>query len=118
MEFNVEELKSALIEKCKSEGILYAMVAVDRRTKDEAICLLCLLHKLIHSALKDTATGFAAGTTPDASGDRLISNLEDFCFDSIFFQSTRYLTQCRVGASLFVRASIQQQYLHIHSFFL
>ena len=26
MEFNVEELKSALIEKCKSEGILYAMV--------------------------------------------------------------------------------------------
>ena len=23
MEFNVEELKSALIEKCKSEGILY-----------------------------------------------------------------------------------------------
>ena len=34
MEFNVEELKSALIEKCKSEGILYAMVAVDRRTKE------------------------------------------------------------------------------------
>ena len=34
MEFNVEELNSALIEKCKSEGILYAMVAVDRRTKE------------------------------------------------------------------------------------
>ena len=34
MEFNVEELKSALIEKCKNEGILYAMVAVDRRTKE------------------------------------------------------------------------------------
>ena len=33
MEFNVEELKSALIEKSKSEGILYAMVAVDMRTK-------------------------------------------------------------------------------------
>ena len=34
MEFNVEDLKSALIEKCKSGGILYAMVAVDRRTKE------------------------------------------------------------------------------------
>ena len=34
MEFNVEELKSALIEKCKNEGTLYAMVAVDRRTKE------------------------------------------------------------------------------------
>ena len=34
MEFNVEELKSALIDKCKSEGILQAMVAVDRRTKE------------------------------------------------------------------------------------
>ena len=31
MEYSVEELKSALIEKCKSEGILYAM---DRRTKE------------------------------------------------------------------------------------
>jgi len=110
---------SAVKGTVQKGGNLSAGVGVvDRRTKDEAICLLCLLHKLIHSALKDTATGFAAGTTPDASGDRLISNLEDFCFDSIFFQSTRYLTQCRVGASLFVRASIQQQYLHIHSFFL
>lgn len=27
MEFDVEELKKALIEKCESEGILYAMVA-------------------------------------------------------------------------------------------
>ena len=34
MEFNVEELKSAPNEKCKNEGILYAMVAVDRRTKE------------------------------------------------------------------------------------
>ena len=29
-----EELKKALIEKCESEGILYAMVAIDRRTKE------------------------------------------------------------------------------------
>ncbi len=28
------ELKKALIEKCESEGILYAMVAIDRRTKE------------------------------------------------------------------------------------
>ena len=34
MEYSVEELKSALIEKCKSEGILYAKVAMDRRTKE------------------------------------------------------------------------------------
>ena len=34
MEYAVEELKSALIEKCESEGILYAMVAVNRRTKE------------------------------------------------------------------------------------
>ena len=34
MEYSVEELKSALIEKCESEGILYATVAMDRRTKD------------------------------------------------------------------------------------
>lgn len=34
MEYAVEELKSALIELCESEGILYAMVAVDRRTKE------------------------------------------------------------------------------------
>ena len=34
MEFDVEELKKALIEKCESEGILYAMVAIDRRTKE------------------------------------------------------------------------------------
>ena len=34
MEYSVEELKSALIEKCKSEGILYATVAMDRRTKE------------------------------------------------------------------------------------
>ena len=34
MEYSVEELKSALIEKCESEGILYATVAMDRRTKE------------------------------------------------------------------------------------
>ena len=34
MEFDVEELKKALIEKCESEGILYAMVAIDRHTKE------------------------------------------------------------------------------------
>ncbi len=34
MEYSVEELKNALIEKCKSEGILYATVAMDRRTKE------------------------------------------------------------------------------------
>ena len=34
MEFDVEELKKALIEKCEREGILYAKVAIDRRTKE------------------------------------------------------------------------------------
>lgn len=34
MEYDVEELKKALIEKCASEGILYAMVAIDRHTKE------------------------------------------------------------------------------------
>lgn len=34
MEYSVEELKSALIERCKNEGILYATVAMDRRTKE------------------------------------------------------------------------------------
>ena len=34
MEYSVEELKSALIERCKKEGILYATVAMDRRTKE------------------------------------------------------------------------------------
>ena len=34
LEKNLEELKSALIEKCESEGILYATVAMDRRTKE------------------------------------------------------------------------------------
>ena len=57
---------SAVKGTVQKGGNLSAGVGVvDRRTKDEAICLLCLLHKLIHSALKDTATGFAAGTTPD-----------------------------------------------------
>ena len=37
MEYSVEELKSALIEKCESEGILYATVAMDRRTKEGAL---------------------------------------------------------------------------------
>ena len=46
MEFNVEELKSALIEKCKSEGILYAMVAVDSRTKE------IILHDTLQGAVK------------------------------------------------------------------
>lgn len=34
MEYDVEELKKALIEKCENEGILYAMVAIDRHTKE------------------------------------------------------------------------------------
>ena len=34
MVYSVEVLKSALIEKCESEGILYATVAMDRRTKE------------------------------------------------------------------------------------
>lgn len=34
MEYSVKELKSALIEKCKNEGILYATVAMNRRTKE------------------------------------------------------------------------------------
>ena len=34
MEYSIEELKSALIERCKKEGILYATVAMDRRTKE------------------------------------------------------------------------------------
>lgn len=29
-----EELKKALIEKCEQEGIIYAMVAIDRKTKE------------------------------------------------------------------------------------
>ena len=37
MEYSVEELKSALIEKCKSEGILYSTVAMDSRTKEMII---------------------------------------------------------------------------------
>lgn len=34
MEYDVEELKNTLIEWCKSEGVLYAMVAMDRQTKE------------------------------------------------------------------------------------
>ena len=34
MEYRVEELKNALIERCEKEGILYATVAMDRRTKE------------------------------------------------------------------------------------
>ena len=34
MEYSVEELKNALIERCEKEGILYATVAMDRRTKE------------------------------------------------------------------------------------
>ncbi len=34
MEYNVEELKKALIEKCKEESIIYALVAINRYTKD------------------------------------------------------------------------------------
>ena len=34
MEYSVEELKNALIERCEKEGILYARVAMDRRTKE------------------------------------------------------------------------------------
>lgn len=33
-ELLTQKLKSALIEKCESEGILYATVAMDRRTKE------------------------------------------------------------------------------------
>ena len=33
-EYSVEELKNALIERCEKEGILYATVAMDRRTKE------------------------------------------------------------------------------------
>ena len=34
MEYSVEELKNALIERCEKEGILYAKVAMDRSTKE------------------------------------------------------------------------------------
>ena len=34
MEYSVEELKNALIERCEKEGIPYATVAMDRRTKE------------------------------------------------------------------------------------
>ena len=34
MEYSVEELKNALIERCEKEGILYAKVAMDSRTKE------------------------------------------------------------------------------------
>ena len=34
MEYSVEELKNALIERCGIEGMLYATVAMDRRTKE------------------------------------------------------------------------------------
>ena len=34
MEYSVEELKNALIERCEKEGILYATVAMYRRTKE------------------------------------------------------------------------------------
>ncbi len=48
MEYTAEELKNALIEKCKSEGILYAMVAIDRRTKE--IILPATLEGALHHA--------------------------------------------------------------------
>ena len=34
MEYNVEELKKVLIEQCKEEGIYYAMIAIDKLTKE------------------------------------------------------------------------------------
>lgn len=34
MEYNIEELQQALIEKCATERILYAMVAINRETKE------------------------------------------------------------------------------------
>lgn len=34
MKYDIKELKETLIEKCQKEGIIYAMVAVDRNTKE------------------------------------------------------------------------------------
>lgn len=34
MEYNVEELKVALIERCQEEGIYYALVAINKETKE------------------------------------------------------------------------------------
>jgi hypothetical protein len=34
MEYNVEELKKVLIEQCKEEGIYYALIAIDKQTKE------------------------------------------------------------------------------------
>lgn len=34
MRNKIEELKKALVEKCEQEGIIYAMVAIDRKTKE------------------------------------------------------------------------------------
>lgn len=34
MKYNVEELKTALIERCQEEGIYYALVAINKQTKE------------------------------------------------------------------------------------
>lgn len=34
MEYNVEELKKVLIEQCKEEGIYYALIAINKQTKE------------------------------------------------------------------------------------
>ena len=35
MEYNVKELKKVLIEQCKEEGIYYALIAINKQTKEE-----------------------------------------------------------------------------------
>ena len=34
MEYNVKELKKVLIEQCKEEGIYYALIAINKQTKE------------------------------------------------------------------------------------
>ena len=82
---------------------------VNRRTNDKAIRVLNLVNQVIAGVIAINAKGtivVSAGITSGASSNRLVANVKDIPINLLLIECFGYFTQCGIGASSFMRASV------------
>ena len=102
---SVHERDQSPVGRCK----------VNRGADDEAVRSLHLVQHLIDRIVVKYAATVVLGTSAAAntSADGLLSNMKDFRLHAFFFQCVSHFLQCSPCTSLFIRASVNQQYFHL-----
>ena len=92
------------------------MGVVDGRAEDETVGILRERAEFVHAIVKDARAGLAAAAARHAACGGFGADPEDLAVDPLIFERRGDLGERPVGASLFMRASVDEQDLHEGSF--